>query len=228
MGFAMTNKTRVSFLSMGFFTIELLLLSFEHVFIAFFMLFTYSLYKLYPERYLLAKIIKSAFALKFYNVVIWFVSYVLTLKMLSVIYSVDEEYLKYSPVIVAIPVSICVLYLFLLIATGIISFLGAIASCFIISLPKWIQDNYKQSIFIKVIGMLQSLLIVLVIPCILAALSADYVAKIAIFLDASFISDCGAKQGRVMYMRRNDEECYKFTLDKDLFSEQRSIVKSKK
>jgi len=223
-----SKRKKSSFLSFAFFSVELLLISFEHVFIAFFLLFIYSLYKLYPERYLLAKITKSAYALKFYNVVIWFFSYILTLKVLSLSYSVDEEYLKYSPALVAIPVSICILYLFLMVATVITSTLGMIAIYVVNWLPKWMQEKYEQSTFIKVTNMLQSLMIILVIPFFLAALSAGYVAKIAIFLDASFISDCGAKQGGVMYMRKNNDECYKFNLNRNIFSEPPSIVKSKK
>lgn len=235
MGFTMFNsggfvseKKKAAFLSIVFFTVELLLLKFGHVFIAFSMLFIYSLYKLYPERFLLVKITRSAYALKFYNVVIWFFSYVLALKMLSMIYSVDEEYLKYSPGLVAIPISVCVLYLFLIVATGLSTILGSIAINVVNFCPKWMKDNYEKSTFVKVVSMLQSLMIVLVIPFILAALSAGYVAKIAIFLDASFISDCGAKQGRVMYMRKDNDECYKFTLNRNVFSEPPSIVKSKK
>ncbi len=206
----------------------LLLMKFEHVFIAFFVLFIYSLYKLYPERNLLLKIIKSTFAIKFYNVVIWFISYVLTLKMLSVIYGIDEEYLKFSPAIVAIPISICVLYFFLMLATGISSAIGMITGNIVGFLPVWVKVNYEQSIFVRVVTMLQSLIIVVAIPFFLAALSSDYVARIAILSDASFLSDCGAKQWRVMYLRKNNNECYKFILNRNVFTEKPEILNSKK
>ncbi|POW59041.1 hypothetical protein C3408_05590 [Candidatus Pantoea alvi] len=222
------REKKIPFLSIGIFTAELLLLKYEHVFIGFSILFAYGCYKLYPERYLLAKITKSAYALKLYNVVIWFVSYVLTLKMLSVIYNVNEEYLKYSPALVAIPVSICVLYFFLIVFTGVSSTIGMITSNFVNFAPKSMKGSYEQSIFVKVVSMLQSLMIVLVMPFILAALSTVYVARIAILSDASFLSDCGAKQWGVMYLRKNTDECYKFTLNTNVFSEQPSIVKSKK
>lgn len=224
----MREKIKDFLLPFGVFMTWLLLLKFEHVFIAFSIFFIYSLYKLYPERYLLAKIIKSAFAIKFYNVVIWFVSYVFTLKILSVIYGVDEEYLKFSPVIVAIPVSICVLYFFLIIATGISSIVAMITGNVVGFLPKCVKVTYNQSIFVRVVNILQFLMIVLSIPFILAALSSDYVARVAILSDASFVSDCGVTQMRVMYLRKNNNECYRFILDRNVFSKQPVIVDSKK
>ncbi len=224
----MSDKKKDVFLPIGIFITELLLIKLGYIFIAFTILFAYSLYKLYPERYRLAKITKSAYALKFYNVVIWFISYLLTLKMLSAIYNIDEEYLKYSPALVAIPVSICILYFLLIIVASIFSIAGIIISNFSYFFPIWLKDNYEQSIFVKIIKILQNLIIVLLIPFFLAALSTDYVARVAILLDASFLSDCGGKQWRVMYLRKNNNECYKFTLDRNVFSEEPSIVKSKK
>lgn len=97
---------------------------------------------------MLEKIIKSTFSIKFYNVVIWFISYVLTLKMLSVIYGVDEEYLKYSPAVVAIPISICILYFFLVLVAGISSAVGMITGNVVGFLPeraKFIMSNQSLS-----------------------------------------------------------------------------------
>ncbi|MFK3662109.1 hypothetical protein ACI2I2_16605 [Scandinavium sp. NPDC088450] len=224
----MKEKTKNFFLLIVVVVSGLLLLKFEHVFSAFSVIFIYSLYKLYPERDLLVKIIRSTFAIKFYNVVVWFISYVLTLKMLSVIYGVDEEYLKFSPFVVAIPVSICVLYFFLVLVTGIFSAVGMIAGNVIGFLPEWEKDNYENSIFARVITMLQSLVVVAAIPFFLSALSSGYIARIAILSDASFISDCGAKKWRVMYLRKNNNECYKFILNRNIFSEQPVILVSKK
>ncbi len=224
----MRGETKDFLLLIGVVATGLLLLTFEHFFIAFSVFFIYSLYKLYPERHLLAKIIRSAFAIKFYNVVIWFISYILTLKMLSVIYGVNEEYLKFSPAVVAIPVSICVLYFFLVLVTGIFSAVGMITGYVVRLLPGCIKVNYEQSLFVRVVTILQSLVIVVAIPFFIAALSSDYVARIAILSDASFLSDCGAKQSRVMYLRKNNNECLMFILNRNVFSEQPVIVYSKK
>lgn len=217
------DKTKNSLLLTGIFTVVVLLMIYEHFYIAFSIIFIYSLYMLYPERYLLTKIIKSAFAIKFYNVVIWFISYVITLKTLSMFYGVDEEYLKFSPVIVAIPVSICVLYFFLTIATGIFSTVDIIIGY----LPECVKASYKQSIFSRIVKILQLLMIVSLIFFILAASSLYYVSRVAILSDASFISDCGVKQPGVMYLRKNNNECYRFILDRNVFSKQ-VIVHSKK
>lgn len=224
----MREKTKDFLLSLGVVATGLLLLEFKHVFIAFSVLFIYSLYKLYPERYMLEKIIKSTFSIKFYNVAIWFISYVLTLKMLSVIYGVDEEYLKYSPAVVAIPISICILYFFLVLVAGISSAVGMITGNVVGFLPERAKVYYEQSIFVRFVTILQSLVIVVAIPFLLAAISSGYVAKIAILSDASFVSDCGVKQWGVMYLRRNNNECYRFTLNRNVFSEQPVIMNSKK
>ncbi|TLU69251.1 hypothetical protein FFB58_05595 [Enterobacter sp. MF024] len=208
--------------------VVLLLITSEHVFIAFSVLLIYSLYKLYPERFLLEKIIKSVFTIKFYNVVIWFISYLLTLKMLSVIYSVDEEYLKFSPAIVTIPISFCVSYFLLVLLAGISRSISMVTGNIISFLPQWIKVSYEQSMFVRVVNILQYLVIVVAIPFLLAALSSVYLARVAILSDASFISDCGTKQWRVMYLRKNNNECYKFTLNINVFSEQPVIVNSKK
>lgn len=224
----MRDKTKDSLLLGGVLISGPLLLNYEHVFIAYSIFFIYSLYKLYPERYLLEKIIKSAFVIKFYNVVVWFISYVLVLKMLSVNYGVDEEYLKFSPAVVAIPVSICVMYIFLVLIIGISTTVAIITGNVVGFLPECVKISYDQSIFVRMFNTLLFLMIVLSIPFILSALSSDYVARVAILSDASFVSDCGVKQQRVMYLRKNNNECYRFILDRNIFSKQPVIVNSKK
>lgn len=162
----------------------------------------YSLYKLYPERYLLAKIIKSAFVIKFYNVVIWFVSYILALKTLNVLYGVDEEYLKFSPAIVAIPISIIVVCSFLVFVTSVFSAISMATGNIVGGSPRSLNAANNQSTYNRMVTTLPFLMIVSFVPLILAAQSFDYVSRIAILSDASFVSDCGTKKWRVMYLRK--------------------------
>ncbi|MDD9341349.1 MAG: hypothetical protein PV362_17245 [Providencia heimbachae] len=224
----MRNKANNSLLLISVVVAVLLFIYIGYIFVSFLIFFIYSLYKLYPEKYLLIKIIKSTFTIKFYNLVIWFISYILALKFLNVFFGINEEYLKFSPAIIAIPVSICVLYLLLMVITSIFS-----VTCFITNhcadyLPKYSKVDYEQFIFFRLSTLFQSLTVVALIPLFLAILSLIYSPKIVILSDASFISDCGVKQWGVMYLRKNNNECYKFTLNSTLFSEPLLTIPSKK
>lgn len=224
----MREKTKDSLLLSGVSTAGLLLLNYEHVFIAFSIFFIYSLYKLYPERYLLAKIVKSAFVIRFYNVVVWFISYILTLKTLNVVYGVDEEYLKFSPAIVTIPVSIIVICSFLVFVISVFSAISMATGNIIGGSLRYLKAANNQSTYNRIVTKLSYLMIVSFVPIILAAQSFDYISRIAILSDASFVSDCGVRQQRVMYLRKNNNECYRFILDKNIFSRQPVIINSKK
>lgn len=224
----MRDKTKNSLLLTGVLISGSMLLNYEHVFIAYSIFFIYSLYMLYPERYLFSKIIKSAFAIKFYNVVIWFVSYILTLKTLNVVYGVDEEYLKFSPAIVTIPVSIIVICLFLVLVTSIFSIISIFSGNVVSESSRCAKAANNQSIFVMLVTTFPFLMIVSIIHLILAGLSLNYVSRVAILTDASFVSDCGAKTWRVMYLRKNNNECYRFLLDSNFFSIDPVIVNSKK
>ncbi|WP_459614897.1 hypothetical protein, partial [Enterobacter hormaechei] len=44
--------------------------------------------------------------------------------------------------------------------------------------------------------------------------------------DAAFVSDCGEISSGKMYLRKDNEECYVFTLSKDFLTESPNIIKS--
>ncbi|WMY72734.1 hypothetical protein RHD99_14765 [Buttiauxella selenatireducens] len=224
----MKRFTRENLILIIVMTLELILISQGHIYTAYLLIFLYCGYMAYKERQLFLELMKSAFTIKFYNVVIWFVSYIFSLKILSFTTGIDEDYLKFSPYILAVPVSICIAYMFIVIATGMFGALSILMEPARIILPHGVKASIEKSKFMKAGQLIQFSLVLFVLPFILAAYSTDYIARAAILADAKFISDCGGRESATMYLRKSNEECYRFTLDRHVLSHKPETIKSQK
>lgn len=185
----------------------------QYIYSAFALMFLISLKEIYPISKNLIKIAKNAFMIKFYNIFIWFLSYIISLKTLSYSIGISEDKLKYAPVIMAVPVSIILIYmliaftsLFMLLSLQILAQL----SFFMTTKLKAKITNSEYYIFASRFYYLM----VLLIPFLLAvAYISPYFIRLALFADSTFISDCGIKGRNKTYIRIDDKSCLSFNLN---------------
>ncbi|EBL7633382.1 hypothetical protein D8S46_12275 [Salmonella enterica subsp. enterica serovar Newport] len=197
----------------------------QHEYIAIVLFYVYSLCHVYPDREKFFIIIKNSLIINFYRVTILFISYILSLKYLSVHMGIDEKYLKFSPTILAIPISLFIVVVVIFIVSMVYSALRILAGQFLMLVPGGVE-KLNNTRFIKWGDFSIHIVTVLMLPYFLMVYSIDYVERVSLLADATFISDCGKISNRKMYLRKNNEECYVFALNKNFLTESPSIIKS--
>ncbi|HGG8853259.1 hypothetical protein L8O44_00725 [Enterobacter roggenkampii] len=197
----------------------------QHEYIAIGLFYVYSLCHVYPDREKFFIIIKNSLIINFYRVTILFISYILSLKYLSVHMGIDEKYLKFSPTILAIPISLFIVVVLIFVVSMVYSALRIFAGQFLMLVPGGVE-KLNNTRFIKWGDFSIHIVTVLMLPYFLMAYSIDYVERVSLLADAAFISDCGKISNRKMYLRKNNEECYVFALNKNFLTESPSIIKS--
>ena len=196
----------------------------QHEYIAMELLYIYSLCHVYPSREKFF-IIKNSLVINFYRLIILFISYILSLKYLSVHMGVEEKYLKLSPTILAIPISLFIVVVLIFVVSMVYSTLRVFAAQFLMLMPGGVE-KLNNTRFIKWGDFSIHVVIVLILPYFLMVYSIDYVERVSLLADAAFVSDCGKISNRKMYLRKNNKECYVFTLNKNFFTEHPNIIKS--
>ncbi|HCM1961579.1 TPA: hypothetical protein N3A49_000939 [Salmonella enterica subsp. salamae serovar 56:l,v:z39] len=197
----------------------------QHEYIAMGLFYVYSLCHIYPNREKFSIIIKNSLVINFYRVVILFISYILSLKYLSVHMGIEEKYLKFSPTILAIPISLFIVVVLIFVASMVYSLLRIIAGQFSMLVPDGVEKLNNTS-FIKWGDFSIHIVTVLVLPYFIMAYSIDYVERVSLLADAAFISDCGEMSNSKMYLRKNNKECYVFTLNKNFLTDSPNVIKS--
>lgn len=197
----------------------------KHEYIAMALFYIYSLCHVYPERSKVFAIVKNSLIINFYRVVVLFISYILSLKYLSVHMGIDEKYLKFSPTILAIPISLLIVVLLIFVFSMVYGVLRIVAGQLLILVPGGVE-KLNNSGFIKWGDFSGHVVIVLMFPYFLLAYSADYVERAALLVDATFVSDCGEMSSHKMYLRKNNEECYVFIINKNFLTELPGVLKS--
>lgn len=197
----------------------------QHEYIALGLFYVYSLCHVYPDREKFFIIIKNSLVINFYRVIILFISYILSLKYLSVHMGIKEEYLKFSPTILAIPISLFIVVVLISVVSMAYSALRIFAGQFLMLVPGGVE-KLNNTRFIKWGDFSIHIVNVLILPYFLMAYSIDYVERMSLLADAAFVSDCGEISSGKMYLRKNNEECYVFTLSKDFLTESPNIIKS--
>jgi len=191
----------------------------QHVYSAFALMFLISLKETYPISKKLIKIAKSAFMIKFYNIFIWFLSYIISLKVLSYSIGISEDKLKYAPVIVAIPVSIILTYMLI----ALISLFMLLSIHVFAQLSFFMTTKLKTKITKSGYYVFASrfyYLMVLLVPFLLAvAYISPYFIRLALLADSTFISDCGEKEKNRTYIRVDDKSCLVFNLNWSVITE---------
>ncbi|EBO8292266.1 hypothetical protein D3450_03705, partial [Salmonella enterica] len=168
---------------------------------------------------------KNSLVINFYRVVILFISYILSLKYLSVHMGIEEKYLKFSPTILAIPISLFIVIVLIFVVSMVYSLLRIIAGQFSMLVPDGVEKLNNTS-FIKWGDLSIHIVTVLVLPYFIMAYSIDYVERMSLLADAAFISDCGEMSNGKMYLRKNNKECYVFTLNKNFLTDSPNVIKS--
>ncbi|HAU3109406.1 TPA: hypothetical protein JDD34_001459 [Salmonella enterica subsp. diarizonae] len=197
----------------------------QHEYIAMGLFYVYSLCHIYPNREKFSIIIKNSLVINFYRVVILFISYILSLKYLSMHMGIEEKYLKFSPTILAIPISLFIVVVLIFVASMVYSLLRIIAGQFSMLVPDGVEKLNNTS-FIKWGDFSIHIVTVLVLPYFIMAYSIDYVERVSLLADAAFISDCGEMSNSKMYLRKNNKECYVFTLNKNFLTDSPNVIKS--
>lgn len=197
----------------------------QHEYIAIGLFYVYSLCHVYPNRDKVFIIIKNSLVINFYRVVILFISYILSLKYLSVHMGIEEKHLKFSPTILAIPISLFIVVVLIFVVSMVYSLLRIIAGQFSMLVPGGVEKLNNTS-FIKWGDFSIHIVTVLVLPYFIMAYSIDYVERVSLLADAAFISDCGEMSNRKMYLRKNNKECYVFTLNKNFLTDSPNVIKS--
>lgn len=197
----------------------------QHEYIAMGLFYIYSLCHVYPNRGKFFIIVKNSLVINFYRVVILFISYILSLKYLSVHMGIEEKYLKFSPTILAIPISLFIVIVLIFVVSMVYSLLRIIAGQFSMLVPDGVEKLNNTS-FIKWGDLSIHIVTVLVLPYFIMAYSIDYVERMSLLADAAFISDCGEMSNSKMYLRKNNKECYVFTLNKNFLTDSPNVIKS--
>lgn len=209
------------------YVILFILLMKNHIYTASILMFLISLKGVYPIRKKLIKITKSAFVIKLYNIVIWFLSYIISLKTLSYSIGISEDKLKYAPVIMAVPVSIIIIY----ILVAVISMLMLLSLQVMAHLSFLMTSKLKEKITNSEYYMFASrlyYLIILLIPFLVAtAYISPYFIRLALFSDSTFISDCGVKDRSKTYIRIDDKSCLVFNLNWSVINKDPERIVSK-
>lgn len=185
----------------------------QHVYSAFVLMFLISLKEIYPISKKLIIITKSAFMIKFYNIFIWFLSYILSLKILSYSIGISEDKLKYAPAIMAVPISILLVYILI----AFLSLFLLLSIQVLAQLSFFMTANLKNKITSSEYYIFASrfyFLMILLIPfSIGAAYISPYFIRLALLADSTFISDCGEKEKNRTYLRVDDKSCLAFDLN---------------
>lgn len=208
-------------------SIALLLIT-GHVYTAFALLFLLSLVMIKPIFPDILRIAKNTYVIKFYNIFIWFLAYALSLKFLSYQTGIMEENLKYSPAIMAIPLSLTLVFCIAMIFSMAMLIALQILSHFSIFMTRTIKDKIVKSKFY-----LLSTRFLYVIPLLLPFIMlTTFISgpffKIALLADSSFISDCGEKRKDKMYLRIDSNTCMVSTININFFNSSPEIIKSQK
>ncbi|WP_312829958.1 hypothetical protein [Pantoea anthophila] len=199
-------------------TITVLLLK-QHVYSAFALMFLISLKEIHPISKKLITIAKSAFVIKFYNVFIWFLSYIISIKILSYSIGISEDKLKYAPVIMAVPVSIILIYMLIV----LLSFFLLLSIQVLAQLSFFMTTSIKNKITKSGYYIFASklyYLMILLIPFLMGiGYISPYFIRLALLADSTFISDCGKKEKNRTYLRVDDKSCLIFDLNWSVITE---------
>lgn len=217
-----------------FFTVILILLaslwlaSKGHEILGFGMVTILSIYMIWPIKNDLISIAKNSFVIKFFNIIIWFISYIVSTKMISYFMDIREEYLKFSPAVVAIPISIMFVFSFVFIFCLIGMTITSAYKQPSVLIPSKIKEKIENSHGMMFLERMPFLLILLILPFSLVGATTPFVLKLSLLTDASFVSDCGVRSAKTVYIRKNSKECYVIKLDTSVMSDKPTVIQKDK
>jgi hypothetical protein len=170
------------------------------------------------------KIAKNVYVIKFYNIIIWFVAYTVSLKILSYQTGIVEEHLKFSPVVMALPLSIVIVFTLIMVMMALMQCLLHFLPIFSTFMTVKLRSKLMNSRYYQ-FAVRSFYIIPVIIPFMLSvAYASGPFFKIALLADSSFVSDCGAKQKDKMYLRIDSHSCMVSTLDRNIFNASPEVI----
>lgn len=184
-----------------------------------------SLLRLHQEWPLLKSIIKNYF-LRIYQILIVYVFSIFSIQYINMSMGIEKEYLNYSPWVMAVFLSI--MLLFLLLMSIAFSFMGmqSAGSIFRMFLSDNFVNRLKENKSVRVLDKTWDICFILLPFVIFIGFYADNILYASLRLDAYSATDCSEQINNKVYIRKNSNECYLFTsrfgVDKP------DLIKSKK
>jgi hypothetical protein len=200
----------------------------QHIYWAAAIIFGHCLYRFIPIAPQVLKVMKSAISIKFYNVVIWFLAYVLSLKLLSFTTGIDEDNLKFAPAVLAVPLSFVLLYIITMIVSGLLVLVSHAVWQFSLLLPGKIHRGVANSRFVDFSERFPGILFLMLPGLMLIVLLIPFFVTVGLLADARFVSDCAPRSKDAMYLRIDDAQCYRFALGSSLFTGEPEVIESHK
>lgn len=200
----------------------------QHLYWAAAIIFCHCLYRFIPIVPQVLKVAKSAVSLKLYNVVIWFLAYVLALKFLSFTTGIGEDNLKFAPGVLAVPLSFVLLFFITMVVSFLLVLVSHAVCQFALLLPEKYRSGIVNSRFVDFADRFMGIGFLLMPMLLLVAVMTPFFARVGLLADARFVSDCAPRSKESMYLRIDDTQCYRFALDASLFTGEPEVVKSEK
>lgn len=200
----------------------------QHIYWAAAIIFCHCLYRFIPIAPQVLTVAKSAVSIKFYNVVIWFLAYVLSLKFLSFTTGIDEDNLKFAPAVLAVPLSFVLLFFITMVVSGLLVLVSHAACQFSLLLPEKIRNAVINLRFVDFADRFPGIIFLLLPVLLLVTLLTPFFVRVGLLADARFVSDCAPRAKEAMYLRIDNTQCYRFALDRFIFTGEPEVIKSNK
>lgn len=219
-------KRKEAILSFGLLMLCLFLMYKGYVYWAAFIIFWHCLYRFLPISQQVLRIFRSAFAINFYNIVIWFLSYVLSLKFLSFVTGIEEDNLKFAPVILAVPLSFVIIFTITMLISVLFIIIVHITHQIILFFPEKLRVLARDSHVVNFAERFPNITFLMMPFLLILLMLLPLFVKVGLLADATFVSDCGVKSNNIMYLRIDNEKCYKYTIDRFVFTKDPIVIKN--
>lgn len=183
------------------------------------------LLRLSQEWPLIKHIIKNYF-LRIYQALIVYVFSFLSVQYINISMGIERGYLNYSPWIMAVLLSITLLFILLIIISFSFMSFQSIGSVFRMFATEKFVSRIKKHPSVRILDKTWDICFILLPIAIFIAFNSDSILYASLRLDAYSSTDCSQQQSNDVYIRKNSNECYLF---KSRFGfEQPTLIKSKK
>lgn len=201
-----TNKTFITLLLWGG---VIALMHFQYFYLAFFAVFIGCLFRIHSERRVIIPLLKNYF-IRFYQIVILSMSYVLSLHIINYMYGIDKENLSFSPWVFAVLISMMLLFLLVISTSFCFMFSQAMLSPF----QMFVSDEFKNKLanltIVRLADKCWDMAFISIPIVAAAAYYSDDVISLALRIDAYTATDCAEPDSHRSYIRKNSNECYFF------------------
>ncbi|MNG67811.1 hypothetical protein D3C81_1126870 [compost metagenome] len=181
--------------------------------------------RLSQEWPLIKHIIKSYF-LKIYQILIVYVFSVISVQYINISMGIERDYLNYSPWIMAVFLSITLLFFLLMIISFLFMSLQSAGSIFRMFATESFVSRIKKHPSVRLLDKTWDICFISLPFVILICFYSENILYVSLRLDAYSSTDCSKQRSNNVYIRKNSNECYLF---KSRFGvEQPTLIKSTK